>query len=102
MGFEEVIKSTKKYSEHVVNSLHPKMIVLFGSYANGSANNDSDIDIAVIYDSIGEDFLEKSQQLYKLRRGIDLRIEPVLLERENDKSGFCEEVLKTGVIIYSA
>jgi hypothetical protein len=37
-----------------------------------------------------------------LRREIDARIEPVLLEEINDKSGFLEEILKTGEIIYSA
>lgn len=102
MGYEEVINKAKKYSNLVVDFLHPKMIVLFGSYAKGSAHDDSDIDIAVICDFVGEDFLEKSHQLYKLRRGIDSRIEPVLLEQQNDRSGFCEEILKTGEIIYSA
>lgn len=102
MGYEEVIDKTKKYSDRVVDFMHPKMIVLYGSYAKGIANEDSDIDIAVICDSIGDDFLEKSHQLFKLRRGIDFRIEPVLLEKENDKSGFCEEILKTGRVIYSA
>lgn len=102
MGYEEIIDKTKKYSELVVNFMHPKMIVLYGSYAKGSAHFDSDIDIAVIFDSIEDDFLEKSHQLYKLRRNIDSRIEPVLIEQENDRSGFCEEVLKTGQVIYSA
>ena len=102
MGYEEVIEKTKRYSELVVDFLHPKMIVLYGSYAKGSPRDDSDIDIAIICDTIGDDFLEKSQQLYKFRRGIDIRIEPVLIVHENDKSGFCEEVLKTGKVIYSA
>lgn len=102
MDYEEIIDKTKKYSELVVNFLSPKMIVLYGSYAKGTAREDSDIDIAVIFDTLGEDFLEKSHQLFKLRRGIDSRIEPVLIELENDKSGFCEDILKTGKIIYDA
>ena len=102
MGYEEVIDKTRKYSELVVNFLHPKMIVLYGSYSKGTAHDESDIDIAVICDSVGEDFLEKSFQLFKLRRGIDFRIEPVLIEQKNDRSGFCEEVLKTGKILYTA
>lgn len=100
MGYEEIIERAKRYSELVTKSLHPKMIVLYGSYAKGLAREDSDIDIAVIFDTIGDDFLEKSQYLYKLRREIDIRIEPVLLTQKNDISGFCEEVLKTGKIIY--
>ncbi len=102
MDYEEAMNKTKKYSDKVVYFLNPKMIVLYGSYAKGTAKEDSDIDIAVIYDTIGDDYLEKSHRLFKLRRGIDSRIEPVLLERKNDASGFCEEVLKTGKVIYSA
>lgn len=102
MGYEEIIDKTKKYSDRVVDFMHPKMVVLYGSYAKGTAHEDSDIDIAVICDSLGDDFLKKSQQLFKLRRGIDSRIEPVLLEQGNDISGFCEEILKIGKVIYSA
>lgn len=102
MGYEEIIDKTKKYSTLVASVLQPKLIVLYGSYAKGLANEDSDIDIAVICDSIGDDFLEKSQQLYILRRGIDSRIEPILIEQGTDRSGFCEEILKTGKILYSA
>lgn len=67
----------------------------------GMCPNDSDIDIAVIYDTVEDEYLWKFQQLFKLRRDIDSRIEPVLIERDNDRNGFCEEVLKTGKMIYS-
>lgn len=102
MDYEEIIDRTRKYSELVVNLLSPKMIVLYGSYSKGTAHEYSDIDIAVIVDTIGEDFLEKSHQLFKLRRSIDSRMEPVLIELNNDNSGFCEDILKTGKIIYAA
>lgn len=102
MDYEEIIDKTRKYSELVVDLLSPKMIVLYGSYAKETAREDSDIDIAIIFDTLGEDFLEKSHQLFKLRRGIDSRIEPILIELDNDKSGFCEDILKTGKIIYAA
>ena len=49
-----------------------------------------------------EDFLTCEARLFRLRREIDVRIEPVLLEESNDRSGFLEEILKTGEIIYSA
>lgn len=101
MGYEEVIDKTKKYAERVVSYMQPKMIVLYGSYAKGTAHEDSDIDIAVICDSLGDDFLEKAHQLYKLRRGIDSKIEPLLIGQENDISGFFEEIMKTGKVIYS-
>ncbi|MCP5106830.1 MAG: nucleotidyltransferase domain-containing protein [bacterium] len=76
------------------------MVILFGSYCTGKAREYSDIDVAVVVDKIGGDCLESEAQLYKLRRGIDSRIEPVLIERgERDPAGFFEEILNTGEII---
>lgn len=102
MDYKEIVDKTREYSELVIDLLSPKMIVLYGSYAKGTAREDSDIDIAIILDTLGEDFLERAHQLFKLRRGIDSRIEPVLIGLDNDKSGFCEDILKTGKIIYTA
>ncbi|NVM21935.1 MAG: nucleotidyltransferase domain-containing protein [Desulfobacterales bacterium] len=79
-----------------------KKIILYGSYSRDAARKDSDIDVAVVLDSVDEDFLMVEAKLFRLRREIDARIEPVLLEESNDKSGFLEEILKTGEIIYSA
>lgn len=50
-------------------------IILFGSYARGNNNEDSDIDIAVVlkdYDNV----LDMQLELMRLRRKIDSRIEP--------------------------
>ena len=47
------------------------------------------------------DFLEMEAMLYKLRRNVDDRIEPVLLEENSDESGFLKEILKHGQVIYS-
>lgn len=100
MDYSEVITKVKQYAELVSKLLQPKMIILYGSYARGTAHESSDIDVAVVYDKIGEDYWAKFHELYKLRRTIDSRIEPVLLEQENDESGFFEDILKTGTIIY--
>jgi predicted nucleotidyltransferase len=77
------------------------MVILFGSYCTGKAREDSDIDVAVVVDKIEDDCLESEAQLYKLRRNIDFRIEPVLIEKEErDPAGFFEEILNTGEVIY--
>jgi predicted nucleotidyltransferase len=78
------------------------MVVLFGSYAKGNAHKDSDIDIAIVVDNLNDDFLEKYNQLFKLRRGIDSRIEPVLIDADDDQSGFYEEVINSGRVIYES
>lgn len=102
MDKEKVIERVKQYSDLVRQNFRVKKIILYGSYAKGSARKDSDIDVAVILSSIDEDFLKSESKLFRLKRSIDARIEPILLEENNDKSGFLEEILKTGEIIYSA
>jgi len=73
---------------------------LYGSYAKGTAREDSDIDIAIIVSRLIGDYLDSATMLYRLREEIDDRIKPVLLEEESEKSGFLEDVRKTGYRIY--
>ena len=96
------IRCVKQYADLVRQNCEVRKIILYGSYSRDAARKDSDIDVAVVLDSVDEDFLTCEARLFRLRREIDVRIEPVLLEESNDKSGFLEEILKTGEIIYSA
>ncbi|SPD72226.1 Nucleotidyltransferase domain protein [uncultured Desulfobacterium sp.] len=102
MDKASAIKRVKQYAEIVRQNFDVKKIILYGSYARDAARKDSDIDVAVVLERVDDDFLLSEAKLFRLRREIDVRIEPVLLEESNDKSGFLEEILKTGEIIYSA
>jgi predicted nucleotidyltransferase len=75
-------------------------VILFGSYAKGTATDNSDIDIAVITGSPVEDWLESAAELYQISGDIDSALEPHLLDREHDRSGFIEEIRATGELIY--
>lgn len=97
-----VDSTVKRYAEVVINELSPAAVVLYGSHAKGDANDDSDIDIAVIFDGFQGDWLETSSSLWRLRRGISYDIEPILLDSQDDKSGFVANVYKTGRVIYQA
>ena len=46
------------------------------------------------------DFLDQEAALFRVRREIDDRIEPILLEADNDPSGFVSTVKRTGEILY--
>ncbi len=99
MDKREVIEKLNRYKILLAQNFKLDQLVLFGSYAKGSQHEDSDIDVAVVVKSIDKDFFEYAPLLWKLRREIDDRIEPILIERDNDKSGFLQEVLRTGLII---
>ena len=100
MDQEQVIEIAKAYSEKVRIHMDIKKVVLFGSYAKGNSRPESDIDIAVIVDEIPGDYLSLAANLFKFTRNVDDRIEPILLEEGDDPSGFLDEVVKTGHVIY--
>jgi len=97
-----VINTVSKYADVVSKELSPAAIVLFGSYAKDEASEESDIDVAVVYDGFTGDWLKTSSALWRLRRGISYNIEPHLLDTTDDRSGFVQHVFKTGRVIYQA
>ena len=97
-----VINTVKRYTEAVTKEFSPSAVVLFGSYINGNPNEDSDIDVAVIFNGFSGDWLKTSARLWGLKEDISLDIEPHLLDSAEDKSGFVKYVFKTGQIIYKA
>lgn len=94
-----VITILKKYKALLSKHMHFKEMILFGSYARGSANENSDMDVAVIVDTTDDDYFSTRPLLWKIRREIDDRIEPILLEEQNDESGFLSEIKKYGIPI---
>ena len=72
-------------------------IILFGSYAKGNFNEDSDIDIAVILKDYNN-LMDIQLDLMRLRRKIDSRIEPHPF-RENEfelTNPIVSEIMKYG------
>lgn len=99
MDKREIIKKLEKYKELISDQMDIEEIILFGSYANETANEDSDIDVAVVVNKLEGDFFETRPILWKIRREIDDRIEPILFDRYHDESGFLQEIQKTGIVI---
>ncbi len=99
MDKREVINKLLNYKLLVSKHFDIDKVVLFGSYAKGNPKEDSDIDVAIIVNSISKDYFSYAPLLWKLRREIDDRIEPILIEKNHDESGFLSEILNTGLII---
>ncbi len=76
-------------------STEPK-VLMYGSYAKGYANPDSDIDVAVIVPTYGENKFDISQQLWHDVDEVSLLIEPMLMA-EDRWSPLYKDVMQTGV-----
>lgn len=99
MDKNEVIKLAQEYKQLVSNYFDVKDTILYGSYSKGTQTENSDIDIAVVVDEIDGDYFDYVPLLWKLRRQVSNFIEPVLICRKEDKSGFLEEIKQYGISI---
>jgi predicted nucleotidyltransferase len=99
MDKNEIINIAKKYKEYIKTKIDFDELFLFGSYAKGNPREHSDIDIAVVVDTFSGDYMKTVQQLWLLRKDIDVRIEPILIIKSEDIPGFLEEIKRTGILI---
>lgn len=99
MDKSEAIKLVAEYKSVLNKHLQFEGIYLYGSYANGTNRSDSDIDVAIVVSRIDDDFFTINPLLWKLRRQVDDRIEPILIERDFDEANFFDEIKKHGIEI---
>ncbi len=100
MDNSQVLELVRRFAERARESLDVREVILFGSYARGTATETSDIDVAVVIDTPVDDWWEASTKLFQMRRDLALALEPVLLDASADRSGFLEEIRRTGQVIY--
>ncbi|RWX52527.1 Nucleotidyltransferase domain-containing protein [Candidatus Electrothrix marina] len=99
MDKEEVIRKMVQYKRLLSQSMSFDKMMLFGSYARGTQREDSDVDVAIIVDEMQGDYFSTRPLLWRIRREVDDRIEPVLLETKHDQGGFLKEIMKNGILI---
>jgi predicted nucleotidyltransferase len=90
--------------------LNPDKIILFGSYAYGKPNEDSDIDLFILKDGLNKDSirafeLEASKKLLDIQmnydtNGIDILSAPTSEVYKRQDYFYKEELLKKGKIWY--
>ena len=87
----------QKYAYAVNANYDSIRVFLFGSYAKGNFNADSDIDIAVVFKNYSNQ-IDIQLELMRLRRKIDSRIEPhPFRESEFERSNpIVDEIIKYG------
>ncbi len=80
MSKREVIELLKKYLI-LLNSegISVNRAFLFGSYANDTASDSSDIDVMIVSDKYDETDDDIAGKIWNLTRKIDTKIEPILI-----------------------
>ena len=99
---KSVIDTVERYADLVKKEFSPSAVILYGSHVNGNPHENSDIDVAVVFDGFSGDWLKTSARLWGLTREVSFDIEPILLDSTEDRSGFVKHVMKTGQVIYQA
>jgi uncharacterized protein len=100
MANQSIIETAKLFLTTIPKELGVKKAYLFGSYAKGNEREESDIDIAIVVENM-PDFFSTQRLLMKLRRSIDLRIEPHPIKEQdfNASNPFAYEISNTGIEI---
>lgn len=89
----------------IAETENPDQIILFGSYANDSANEDSDLDLLIVKDSQVETN-KRCLEIRKKLRGSKIPIDLVMYTKEeieswkDTKGSFISQLLATGKVIY--
>jgi uncharacterized protein len=71
----DALNIAQKYANAVGANYSHIRIILFGSFVKENCNDDSDIDIAVVFKDYSN-LIDMQLELMRLRRKIDSRIEP--------------------------
>ena len=112
------MKTNNKYIQEIIKILskyNPYLILLFGSYAYGTPDEDSDIDILVVtQDNFTPKNFEEKHKIYlqisrkirhiKMQIPVDLIVHtlPMYKKFVQQDSSFAHEILTQGKILYES
>jgi uncharacterized protein len=94
----EALKIANLYIDTISSKYVILQAFLFGSFAKGTNHEDSDIDIAIVVKNVS-DIINTQIDMMKLRRKVDLRIEPhpFMINDFNKENPVVNEILKSGI-----
>ena len=97
---QTIIDKARRYIMLIPKDMELQKAYIYGSYAKGNANEDSDIDIALIMGRL-DDFFKTQIELMRLRREVDLRIEPhpIAISDFNNSNPMAGDIIKTGMML---
>lgn len=72
----------KTVTDRLVQGLHPDQIILFGSYAYGTPDTDSDLDLLIVVPDSREPQYKRARECYRILRGIGIPKDIIVLTRQ--------------------
>ncbi len=95
----------RRAAQKIADAIHPEKIILFGSYAYGKPNDDSDVDLFVVMESderVHARMVQLSEILYPRPFPVDIitRTPAELKERLDMGDCFFKEILTRGKVLY--
>ncbi|MGE5544122.1 MAG: nucleotidyltransferase domain-containing protein [Bacillota bacterium] len=97
---EAVLSEVNKYLERLRQEIPVDKAMLFGSYARGTFDSESDVDIAIFSDYFrGKRRVDNIAFLLSRAVDIDLDLEPLPFTNEeySERIGLVDEIIKTGI-----
>lgn len=100
MDKKQALVIAQRFLDLVAEKYAVEKAYLFGSFAKGTQHSDSDVDIAIVLDS-SSDIIDIQIDLMKIRRKIDLCIEPhpILLADFHKNEPLANEIINYGIEI---
>ncbi|MCD7855352.1 MAG: nucleotidyltransferase domain-containing protein [Clostridiales bacterium] len=102
------IKEIEDIKTCFVNTLKPVKVYLFGSFANQTNTEESDLDFYIVVNNETNDIAEETARAYKSIRNIKKHPVDIIVGSENrfesrkNISSIENEVYKKGILLYEA
>ncbi|MEI6435987.1 MAG: nucleotidyltransferase domain-containing protein [Bacteroidota bacterium] len=100
MDKNDAIKIARRYVDSINQKYQVENAILFGSFAKGTNHPDSDIDVAIIFNSV-DDMIDMQIELMQMRSDDDLLIEPHPFKKADflATNPIVAEIMKNGIEI---
>ena len=93
----------KDVAQHIANKFSPNKIILFGSWAWGNPNSDSDVDLFIVKETQNtrETAREMSRFIFPRPFPIDIIVyRPAQLKEDGERDFFIRDILQKGIVLY--